>query len=50
MPWGEQDFCKLWERVGWSTRERFALRRDKVFGQKVGTEISCGMEDGKIFI
>lgn len=28
------------EEVG-STRKRLVLRRDKVFGQKVGAEISC---------
>lgn len=50
----EQGFYKLWERRGRSTRKRLTLRRGKIFGRKVGTEISCcglssGREGGTVF-
>lgn len=46
-------FFKLGGRGGRSTRKRLALRRDKVFGQKVGAQTSCsgissGREDGTV--
>lgn len=48
LPWDERDFFNLGVGGGRSTRKRLALRRDKVFGQKVGAQTSCsGISSGR---